>query len=212
MSTVQPAVDAGSTAAADIDPRLGRALQDLTSLLVPGETLEALAVQRRLFALRHRRMIVAATSGRLIAMSRHLFGGFGIYDLRWQDLKDVQLRAGMFGSTLTVHVLGSQDLAVQEAQAGGTVFNGLSKLDAEKVYRICQANGQAWREKRRQRELEEMRARAGGVQIGSTVPDGGAAAGGEPVERLERAKEMLAKGLISDAEYESIKAKILGSL
>jgi len=39
----------------DGEPRLVRALEQLTSLLVPGETIEACAVQRRFFALTHRR-------------------------------------------------------------------------------------------------------------------------------------------------------------
>jgi hypothetical protein len=43
---------------------------------------------------------------------------------------------------------------------------------------------------------------------------GGAAAGlaaptGDPLQRLEQARQMLASKLISDAEYEAIKAKIL---
>ena len=33
-----------------------------------------------------------------------------------------------------------------------------------------------------------------------------------PAHRLARAKEMLTEGLITDAEYEAIKAKIIGSL
>jgi hypothetical protein len=52
------------------EPRLVRALEQLSSLLVPGETIEAYAVQRRFFALLHRRELVAATSGRLIHMKR----------------------------------------------------------------------------------------------------------------------------------------------
>ncbi|HEX9106546.1 MAG TPA: SHOCT domain-containing protein [Longimicrobiales bacterium] len=212
MSTA-PAVVATPTPIATDDPRIASAVQELGSLLVPGETLEAVAVQRRIFALTHRRLVLAATSGRLLALTRGLFGGFQLVDVRWQDLKDVHLRVGMLGADLIVRALASQDLAVQESTAGGVLYQGLQKQPAEQLYRVCQANGQAWREKRRQRELEEMRARAGGVQIGSAA---GASLGGEPnqdlVSRLERAKEMLAKGLISDSEYEAIKAKVIASM
>jgi hypothetical protein len=41
------------------------------------------------------------------------------------------------------------------------------------------------------------------------------AAGGspdDPSQRLARAREMLRQGLISDAEYEAIKARIVGAL
>ncbi len=214
MSTVESSAIAGQPAAAVVDPRLGKALADLNSILVPGERIEATAAQRRLFALTHRRMLLAATSGRLIAMARGFFGGFQLTDVRWQDLKDVHLRAGIFGSDLTVHAFASQDMAVQESNPGGLLFHGLRKADAEQIYRLCQSNAQAWREKRRQRELEEMRARAGGVQIGATgaAPPTAAAAGDDLVARLEHAKQMLEKGLISDSEYEAIKAKVLGTL
>ena len=49
-------------------------LAELRSVLIPGETLEAWAVQRRLFALAHRRVLIAATSGRLIVLTRRLLG------------------------------------------------------------------------------------------------------------------------------------------
>jgi hypothetical protein len=37
-------------------------------------------------------------------------------------------------------------------------------------------------------------------------------AGGDPTERLRKAKEMLDDGLITDAEYESIKARVVDGL
>jgi hypothetical protein len=85
------------------------------------------------------------------------------------------------------------------------------------MYRICQQHDQVWREKRRIRELEELRAKSGGVQIsGSSAGLGAAnsAAGGEsePARRLRQAREMLEAKLISDSEFESIKAKIVSGL
>ncbi len=83
------------------------------------------------------------------------------------------------------------------------------------MYRICQQHDQVWREKRRVRELEELRAKSGGVQIGGTAAYSGAAGGAaesEPVRRLRQAREMLDAKLISDSEFESIKAKIVSGL
>jgi hypothetical protein len=77
-------------------------LEALRSLLIEGERIEACAVQRRLFALKHRRIMVAATTGRLIIVQRGLFGGFTPIDLRWQDLRDATLSVGVFGATLRV--------------------------------------------------------------------------------------------------------------
>ena len=94
---------------------------------------------------------------------------------------------------------------------------GLRKGEAQEVYRVCQAREQSWREKRRIRELEEMRAKAGGIQFGG----GGGGISGysqsdtngqSPTSRLQRAKEMLDSGLLTDAEFEQVKAKILAEL
>jgi hypothetical protein len=196
------------------EPRLLQALEQLSSLLVPGETVEAYAVQRRFFALVHRRDLVAATSGRLIHTKRGLFGGFHPTSVRWQDLKEVRVEIGIFGASLTVYFFGSPDLAIA-GQEQGLTFRGLCKNEAEAVYRVCQAQDQAWREKRRVRELEEMRARSGGIQFGASGAAAAQAASGaadDTVARLEKAKAMLDKGLISDAEFEALKARIVNTL
>ncbi len=77
------------------------------------------------------------------------------------------------------------------------------------MYRTCQAQDQSWREKRRVRELEELRARSGGIQL----PPASAASGesSNAARRLQEARQMLDARLISDAEYEAIKAKIVSS-
>jgi len=195
-------------------PRIVKAIGELSSLLVPGETLEAHAIQRRLFALVRRRAVVGATSGRLIGMTRGLIGGFHPRDVRWQDLKDVRLDVGIFGADLILTAYTSPDLAVS-GQTISLVFDGLRKDEAQRVYRIAQAQEQAWREKRRMRELEELRAKSGGINLSGAPGGGGLGSAGadeEPVSRLQRAKEMLQKGLISDSEYESLKAKIVGTM
>jgi len=195
------------------------ALEALRSLLIDGETLEATALQRRVFALKHRRILVAATSGRLIVVHRKLFGGFTPVAIRWQDLRDASVSVGMFGATLGVDVYRSSDLASDEGPPSKLIVPGLRKLEAQEVYRACQTRAQAWREKRRIRELEELRAKAGGIQIGAGQFSGGArsAPAGDdtdssPMARLQRAKEMLQNGLLNDAEFEQIKAKILAEL
>jgi hypothetical protein len=188
---------------------LERPLADLRSVLIPGETLEAWAVQRRVYALVHRRVLIAATSGRLIVLARRLLGGFDVTTIRWQDLEEVTLSVGMLSADLAVRAGKATDLASFGAQGAQRVeFTGLRKAQAQAVYRICQAQDQAWREKRRVRELEELRARSGGIQVGT----GSAAAGeNDAVRRLKEAKEMLDARLITDAEYEAIKAKIVSS-
>jgi hypothetical protein len=188
---------------------LEQPLQYLRSVLIPSETLEAWAVQRRLFALSHRRLLVAATSGRLVVITRHLLGGFDVSDVRWQDLEEVTLHVGVFGATLRIRAGSASDLASQGGSGSRRLeFQGLRKEAAQAVYRICQAQDQAWREKRRIRELEELRARSGGIQVSSGASGVGAGQS-EAVRRLQEAKQMLDARLITDSEYEAIKAKIV---
>jgi hypothetical protein len=194
------------------DNGLSKPLTDLRSVLIAGESIEAWAIQRRMFALAHRRVLVAATSGRLVIITRPLLGGFGLVTVRWQDLEEVTLRVGVFGADLGVRAGKATDLASLGTQGAQRVeLKGLRKEQAQAVYRICQAQDQAWREKRRVRELEELRARSGGIQVMAGAPLGGTptAAGDDAVRRLQEAKRLLDARLITDAEYEAIKAKIV---
>jgi hypothetical protein len=193
---------------------LAKPLEYLRSVLIPSETLEAWAIQRRIFSLSHRRLLIAATSGRLIQLTRKLLGGFDVSDIRWQDLEEVTLRVGMLGADLLVRAGRATDLASQGSQGSQRrEFQGLRKEQAQAVYRICQAQDQAWREKRRVRELEELRARSGGIQVSGAGGYAPAGMTGQPdaVRRLQEAKQMLDGKLITDAEYEAIKAKIVSS-
>ncbi len=192
----------------DID----KPLSQLHSVLIAGESIEAWAVQRRIFALTHRRLLLAATSGRLIVLMRGLLGGFDVLTIRWQDLEEVTLRVGVIGADLALRAGKATDLASLGAQGAQRVeFQGLRKEQAQAVYRICQAQDQAWREKRRVRELEELRARSGGIQVmtAPAAPVGGPDS--DAVSRLQEAKKLLDARLITDAEYEAIKAKIVSS-
>jgi hypothetical protein len=205
----------GDPAAAADDLGLSEALATLRGLLTSGETLEAWAAQRRLYALNHRRALIAATSGRFISLKRRLFGGYDSADIRWQDLKETRISAGIFAADLILIAQNSSDLNVGAEINRVWSFDGLHKDQAQAMYRICQQHDQVWREKRRVRELEELRAKSGGVQISGGAPSYSSDVPGaesEPARRLRQAREMLEAKLISDSEFESIKAKIVSSL
>jgi Bacterial PH domain len=205
--------DSGAGAA---DAGLGTAFATLQGLLTSGETLEAWAAQRRIYALTHRRVCIAATSGRFISLQRRLFGGYDSADIRWQDLKETRISAGIIAADLTLVAQSSSDLNIGAEVNRIWSFEGLNKDQAQAMYRICQQHDQVWREKRRVRELEELRAKSGGVQIsGNQAGYSGTDAAGiesDPTRRLRQAREMLDAKLISDSEFESIKAKIVSGL
>jgi hypothetical protein len=195
------------------DQHLTKALEHLNSVLVAGETIEAWAIQRRLFALTNRRILIAATSGRFIKIKRGLFGGFDMTDFRWQDLGDAKIKVGIFGADLFIKIFGTTDLAISKDSNQLLILPGFRKDQAEKIYRLAQAQDQSWREKRRIRELEELRAKSGGVTIGSNIGSQQTAnASEDTAAKLQQAKDMLEKKLITDSEYESIKARIISGI
>lgn len=203
-------------ASSESDSGVQRALEHVQAILVPGETVEAWAIQRRAFALMRRRVVLAASSGRLLYITRKLISGFDLTDLRWQDLEEVTLHVGLIAATIRVRVRKVSDLAsASPADPRWLEFPGLRKVQAEAVYRICQAQDQAWREKRRVRDLEELRARSGGIQLSAGAAGVGTSPGTsalpDSARRLQEAKQLLDNKLISDSEYEAIKAKILSS-
>ena len=209
--------DPAAALQSDEDSSIAEALATLKGLLTVDETLEAWAVQHRLFAIAHRRVLIAATTGRFISLSRRLIGGYDSADIRWQDLKESHIKAGIIAADLTLVAQSSADLNIASEVNRVWTFEGLRKDQAAAIYRICQQHDQVWREKRRVRELEELRARSGGVQIGGgqnqfAAADSTAGAESESARRLRQAREMLDAKLISDAEFESIKAKIVAGL
>jgi hypothetical protein len=209
-------------------PAGGAIWDQLQTLLIDGESVRAWALQHRIYALVHRRHVAAATSGRFIYLTRPILGGYNPVSIRWQDLRSAQVSVGMVSACLTLtYSANLSDTAVGEANDWTLRVPGLEIGPAQALYRECQAQEQSWREKRRVRSIEEMRAQAGGVQIATGVYPQGQAGGApervieataapvrddDPAARLARARDMLRQGLISDAEYEAIKARIVGAL
>jgi hypothetical protein len=196
------------------DSRVQKAYELLQSVLVTAETVDAWAIQRRLFALTHRRILIAATTGRFIVIKRKLLGGFDMNDFRWQDIGDIKLKEGIFGADIYLKNFATTDLAVNKDSSNILSLKGFRKEQMQNVYRLAQSQDQSWREKRRIRELEEMRAKSGGLNIGTSqtgIQQSGNASD-DSLTRLQKAKEMLDKKLITDSEYESIKARIVSGL
>ncbi len=192
------------------DPTISEALHHLNSILVSGETIEAWAVQHRFFAIRNRRVLVAATSGRFISINRGILGGFKVSDLRWQDLGEVKIYVGIIGADITLKEFKSKDLAINNNSLNGLVLEGFIKEQAQQVYRYAQFQDQSWREKRRIRELEELRAKSGGISLNNPGHGGDSESNMQNATiKLQQAKQMLETKLISDSEFESIKARIL---
>jgi hypothetical protein len=193
-----------------VEAREAKAVEKLASTLMTNEQKLADGIQLRLCALTSRRLLVAATTSRVILIERPLLGGFTMRDYQWKDLHDATLAENLlpnlFGSRLSFAIRRDG----QEQVEGVVVADGLDGRVASRLYTAAQEQEQAWEEKRRVRTMEEARASSGGITLGGYPGAGGAgAAGVSTLDELERAKKLLDSGVISDVEFNEIKSKIL---
>lgn len=182
--------------------RARKATDKLKSTLIDGEHIRASAFQLRIASLMSRRLLLAATSSRVVLIDRSVFGGFNMRDYQWKDLRDARIAENTlpnwFGSRLDFQI-GKSTLSI----------DGIKCDIASLVYKESQRQEQEWEEKRRVRELEEVRAASGATTLhaGGMTPTGSAPA--DALEEIRKAKEMLDAEIISDSEFNEIKAKIL---
>ena len=171
----------------------------IKEILTAGEQVLAVAPQDpRSPSLR--KAAAVATTNRFILYQPQVVGSFKFDDVPWYEVDDVHLKQGMLFS----------DLSVRKTDGTVVVAEKLAKDAARRLYTVCQQHEEEWHEKRRQRQMEEDRARAGGVVIGAQQPAQPVA--DEPVARLAKLKSMLDAGLITEVEYNETKQRILASL
>jgi hypothetical protein len=191
----------------DADARALKANAIVATTLMADETVIAQSIQRRPFALFHRRKVVAITTSRIIMIARGLFGGFQMGDIQWKDLRDARIEQNVLPE-----VCGS-NLAFRHSNMGVAQLSvdGIESTVASTIYARAQSEEQAWEEKRRVRAMEEVRAAAGGVTVHTSQPSGSAPvpAGNRMIAEIRQAKAMLDDGTISDAEFQEMKSKIL---
>ena len=186
--------------------RAAKAEATLQRTLMSGESVIASALQHRAFAFFRRRAAIAITSSRIVTVRRGLLGGFKMADMQWKDLKDVRLEENMLEGLCGAN-LEFDSLVLGYA---GIVVPGVPTATASEMYAKAQYEEQAWEEKRRIRALEESRAASGGVTIGAQGGGLGEQGTDRMVEEIRKAKELLDAGAVSDAEFQEMKAKILG--
>lgn len=181
--------------------QLARITGEIATILTPNETILYVALQN-ITALSLKKDSAVATNNRLIIYRPSVLGRVNFADYLWEDVRNVTIKDGMLSAELHVELRSGKSDSV----------GGLDKSQIRRLYGIAQQKELEWREKHRQRELEEARAKAGGVQVGSSYPSQSSPPMPEdPVEKLAKAKAMLDQNLISEQEYESLKAKIIAA-
>jgi putative oligomerization/nucleic acid binding protein/PH (Pleckstrin Homology) domain-containing protein len=191
-----------------MDDDYGRRLdEEIGSILTSGETILAIATQNPINSPINRDSAVV-TSRRFIIYRPRLLGRMDLEDVLWQDVTDVRLSSKMLGAIL--EVTARKRLPSGAVEAAEHRIEGLDRAAARKVYAVAQEMEEQWREKNRVRQMEEERARSGGVYLGGAHAQTAPAASVE--DRLRKLKSLHEQGLITDAEYESRKSQIISEL
>lgn len=174
-------------------------------LLTTGEEVLYIAVQKKpvvnltpdCVTLTNRRVIICRPQALGFTMT--------FEDYAWKDVSDCHMKEELFGAEFRVRSVYNRVSTVDY----------LPKAQARRLYQIGQEKEEEQRELRRQRELEDKRAAAGGVTVTTSVP----APAAEYVQTqdtslgaLQKLKTLLDNGLISEQDFETKKAEILARL
>ena len=142
--------------------------------------------------------LIIVTNKRVIKHEPKIFRAIFV-DYLWQDLIDVHLSDHVFGSKL-----------IFKFKNGKIIIDALPKNQAKKIYQIAQEREEEWVEKKRQRKIEEDRAKSGAshIIVGKQNQEA-------PIEqskikiKLLELKSLLDEGLITQDEYQNKKDSIL---
>ena len=175
-------------------------------LLTRDEEILYIAVQKFMMGSLSNPEAVILTNRRFIVYRRTLTRKVKFEDHLWRHLEDARLDEGRMRATLTLQTIKGQKLTIEH----------LPKEQARKLYAYAQEMEEKSHEERRQRELEDKRAEAGGVVVHtpteSAQPTSSAPATEDPVEKLKKLKDMFDADLITAEEFEAKKADILSTM
>lgn len=187
------------------DPKaVSKILERVNSLLTSNEQVEYVAVQRKP-AITLSPDCVALTNRRVIFCRPKAFGlSMDFQDYNWKDIVDCHIKVGIMGSTFTVRTIMSYRI----------MMDYLPKNQARKLYQFAQEKEEEMRDYRRQKELEDKRAAAGGgITVNNASPlQNETSQKEDPFAVLQKLKALLENGILSPEEFESKKNEILSRL
>jgi hypothetical protein len=187
------------------DPEIVKQVhQKVSEILTPGEEILYIAVQNKPL-INFSPDSIILTSKRFIVYRPQILGQVSFEDYIWRDLRDARLNEGMLGATLSMDSVRGTTLSVDY----------LPKSQARRLYAIAQDKEEHVLDERRVREMEEARAKAGGVVIhgggigqAQSIP----APQNDPAEKLQQLKSLLDAKLITKKEYDSKRAEVIANM
>lgn len=179
--------------------------EELKKLLIQGESLVATITQ----AVATSAKTLILTNLRIIVYDHGMLSS-SFKDYYFRDMKDARFDMTVLnGGTITIN-------ADKGNNAGSATIPDLPLQESKLFYAHLQEIERDWWEKKRELELEEKRAVAGGTTISIAEPLNTTNHIPSPVDEIEskllRLKGLFEKGLIDESEYKDRKSQLLEQL
>jgi len=189
------------------DPKvIEKVLPKVQEYCTSNEEVQYIAVQKKTLGVNFSPDCIALTNKRIILIRPKSFGlSLDFKDFSWMNVADVHMKEGVFAATITIKTTTGQTDSMED----------IPKAQARRLYRFAQEMEETKKEERRQRDLEDKRAVAGGgitINTPSHQPQVTAAPVEDPMEKLTKLKSMLDMGILTQAEFDAKKADILSKM
>ena len=189
------------------DPKvIEKVLPKVQEYCTSNEEVKYIAVQKKTLGVNFSPDCIALTNKRIILIRPKSFGlSLDFKDFSWMNVADVHMKEGVFAATITIKTTSGQSDSMED----------IPKAQARRLYRFAQEMEETKKEERRQRDLEDKRAIAGGgitINTPSHQPQATATPVEDPMEKLTKLKSMLDMGILTQAEFDAKKADILSKM
>jgi len=189
------------------DPKvIEKVLPKVQEYCTSNEEVQYIAVQKKTLGINFSPDCIALTNKRIILIRPKSFGlSLDFKDFSWMNVADVHMKEGVFAATITIKTTSGQTDSMED----------IPKAQARRLYRFAQEMEESKKEERRQRDLEDKRAIAGGgitINTPSHQPQATAAPVEDPMEKLTKLKSMLDLGVLTQEEFDAKKADILSKM
>ncbi|UZT96268.1 PH domain-containing protein [Chryseobacterium fluminis] len=194
------------------DPQaVQKLLGRINSLLTSKEAVEYIAVQKKP-VINLSPDCIALTNRRIIFCRPKNFGlSMDFQDYSWVDIADCHIKEGIVGSTFIMRTTKNFT----------NMMDYLPKNQARKLYQFAQEVEEKMRGLRREKNLETLRASAGGVTVNNATPiitqpqqfqeekKPLLIENEDPFALLQKLKDLKENGIISPEEFETKKNEVL---
>ncbi|MFT4804182.1 MAG: hypothetical protein ACI9DK_003064 [Vicingaceae bacterium] len=189
------------------DPKvIEKVLPKVQEFCTSNEEVQYIAIQKKTLGINFSPDCIALTNKRIILIRPKSFGlSLDFKDFSWMNVADVHMKEGVFAATITIKTTTGITDSMED----------IPKAQARRLYRFAQEMEETKKEERRQRDLEDKRAIAGGgftINTSSHQPQATAAPVEDPIEKLTKLKSMLDMGILTQAEFDAKRADILAKI